>query len=361
MMNVKAIIKCISFVAVCSTAIWFSLSSRAQGLDPATGLPAVPTKPGDRNPASGLPAAPAGQTKLDPKTGLPMGLKPDDIGQHGFFPDAMAHSMLILPQLLEFIDGAKYDDALQLLLGSHRQAKLNDPLAETLLPQWIELSRRFPKAKAALIEIRDQYQNEFAAGRGYQLLFGELSAINSQLHQDDATYALFQFIRKQDRKLAEQCFDAIAPLLIQRGEFDLCMSYVGDPEEKFDSIRSCYERGLEGLRNYAEWKRQSDRRMAEINQRMGFTNKVKPLPVPNYYYLPVSPAPADPAAIARKYVEDSFVNGTRQLLGILVGAGRKAEAEEIQGKAVAVLDDPRLRSAVSDATQQVQQLSPHKP
>lgn len=288
-----------------------------------------------------------------------MGLTLDDIGQHTFPAVAVPQSSLMLPEVEELIEKSKYDEALQLLLDNHQQFKLNDPLAETLLPDWIELSRRFPKAKAALIEIRDQYQNEFYAGRGYQLLFGELSAINSQLQQDDATYALFQSIRKQDRKLAEQCFSIIAPLLIKRGEFDLCLSYVGDPQENFDSIRGAYDWTLVHRHHADLLKRQSDQLLAQTKQQLGLTNQVKPLFDPNYF--PPPPVRVDSVPSPREFTEDSFVNQTRQLIEILIGAGRKAEAEDVQGKAVAILDDPRLKSAVSDATQQVQKLSPHNP
>jgi hypothetical protein len=350
--------KIILFVAACSTTLWFSLSVKAQRLDPATGLRA-PTKEAEVNSATGLPTASPGTIHLDPKTGLPMGLTLNDLGQHTFPAVAFSQSLTLLPQVEELIEKYRYEDALQLLLDNHQQFKLNDPLAETLLPEWIELNRRCPRAKEALIGIRDQYQNEFYAGRGYQLLFGELSAINSRLQQDDSTYALFQFIRKQDRKLAEQCFSIFAPQLIKRGEFDLCLSYVGDAKENFDSIRGSYDWALVHQHHADLLKRQSDQQLAQVNQQLGLTNHGQPLSRQNYYLPP--PVPVDRVPGARKFTEDSFVNGTRQLIEILVGAGRKSEAEDIQSKAVAILDDPRLKSAVGDATQQVQKLSPHNP
>lgn len=346
----KAISKFILFVAACSTATWFSLSSRAQRLDPATGLPA-PTKPGEVSSATGLPAGPSGHVKYDPKTGLPLGLTWDDLG-HQTYPVKADESWLIRPQLGELIEELKYDEALQLLLDTHKPLKLNDPLAETLLPDWIELSRRFPKAKAALIEIRDQYQNEFYAGRGYRFLFGQLYAINGQLQQDDATYALFQFIRNKDKKLAEQCFGTVAPLLIKRGEFDLCLSYIGDPQEKLEALQEAYDWTLVHQHHADLLKQQSDHQLAEIRQQLDQTNIVKPVFVPNYY--PPPPVPVNPVPSLRAFTEYRFVNEIRQLIEILVGAGREAEAEAIQNKAVAISDDPRLKSAVSDATQQVQ-------
>ena len=331
--NMKAISKLITLVATGSVAVWFSLSIQAQSIDPATGLPSAPARPAMVNPR--LPAVPPGPINHDPKTGLPM------FYTEGAVLDTGRKIVLVE----EFMAKSEYDDALQLLLDNHHQFKLEEPLS-LLMPDWIELSRRFPKAKAALIEIRDQYQHEFDAGRGFGLLFGELNNLNRQLDQDDATYALFQSIRQKDPVLAEQCFGAIAPLLIQRGEFDLCMSYVGDPKENLYSIRKGYESALDNIRRQLESQRRIDQRQAKMNQRFGLTNNLDAQFVAD-----------DFAAMQNKTAKDNFVNAARQLIHILVGAGHQAEAEEIQKQARAVLDDARLKSAISDAEERIHRLS----
>ena len=66
---------------------------------------------------------------------------------------------------------------------------------------WAELGRRYPKAKLALIEIRDAETREFAAGRGYSELFMEIQAINRELQDDDATYELYKSFREKDPQL----------------------------------------------------------------------------------------------------------------------------------------------------------------
>ena len=48
-----------------------------------------------------------------------------------------------------------------------------------------------------------------------------------------------------------------------------------------------------------------------------------------------------------------FVGHVSQLIEILVGAGHKADAESIRDQAVALLDDARLKSAVSDAEKKI--------
>jgi hypothetical protein len=69
--------------------------------------------------------------------------------------------------------------------------------------------------------------------------------------------------------------------------------------------------------------------------------------------LPTPVRPPDTTARMKKWAEDRFVGGTVELIEILVGVGRKAEAEKIRDQAVAVLDDARLKSAVSDAEARV--------
>jgi hypothetical protein len=47
------------------------------------------------------------------------------------------------------------------------------------------------------------------------------------------------------------------------------------------------------------------------------------------------------------------VGQTRQLIEILVATGHQAEAERIRDEAVVILDDGRLKSAVSDAMSRI--------
>jgi hypothetical protein len=177
--------------------------------------------------------------------------------------------------------------------------------------RWGELSRRYPKARQALTEIRDKDVRQFAGGGGYFDLFSEVENINRELGDGDATYALFKSIEQRDPKLAQQCYGYAENLLVEKGEYAVCLKYIGDPQTKFDFIRSVRERMNEFL----------DR-----------------TPPPNQSRM-------------RQQANDTFVKDTRTLVEILVGCGRAAEAEKIQAEAVAVFNDPRLQSAVTDAEQ----------
>jgi hypothetical protein len=52
-------------------------------------------------------------------------------------------------------------------------------------------------------------------------------------------------------------------------------------------------------------------------------------------------------------VTNSFVGRVCVMVDILVAAGHRDEAEKIRNEAVLVLDDPRLKSAVTDAEQKL--------
>ena len=108
----------------------------------------------------------------------------------------------------------RYEEALQRHLWLHHQALEIAPSLFGLrmsfwLSDWAELAQRFPKAKQALIEIRDQKTRELAAGRGDLGLFIDVDRINSDLRDDGATLALSKQIEQADPELAKQC----APLL----------------------------------------------------------------------------------------------------------------------------------------------------
>jgi hypothetical protein len=173
----------------------------------------------------------------------------------------------------------------------------------------------------------------------------EVSSINHYLSDDDATYELFKSLQQQDKALAQQCYELVQGLLIQHGEYDLCLGYLGDPQSAFERIRQSWER----------MKAWEDQQAATRQQRVGQLEamaKTNALfangPVP---FLPELP----------KFADSHFVEQTCQLIEILVGAGQSAEAEKIRDEAVAALNEPRLLSAVRDAEEKTQKQNVGQP
>nr|MBP9901093.1 hypothetical protein [Verrucomicrobiota bacterium] len=231
----------------------------------------------------------------------------------------------------------RYEDALQRHIWYHNHAlefgagqvgvRLSFALAD-----WIELGRRYPKAKQALIEIRDAKTREFMAGGGYSELFQDVVSLNSYLQTNAASYALFQTIERRDPALAQQCYYYAEDLLVENGQFDLCLKYLGGSQKRFDSIRDSWERMTE-----------MDKRMQESQRRYSGTN----LPPPLFSNT--------------KNHERYFASQIRRLIEILVGAGRNTEAEKIRDQAVAVLNVPELQSAVTDAEEKIRSILVQKP
>src|ERR1035437_4162991 len=126
-------------------------------------------------------------------------------------PGSASDLQKILGEAKDFMSKGAYEEALQRHIWYHNHALAIDP-AQTgvrlsfALSDWMELGRRYPKAKQALLEIRDNKTREIAAGRGYAEMVQETKAINHELQSEDATYALFKTIREKDPQLAKQCY-----------------------------------------------------------------------------------------------------------------------------------------------------------
>ena len=112
----------------------------------------------------------------------------------------------MLEEAKAFMSKGSFEEALRRHIWYHNHALEIDP-AQTgvrlsfALSDWMELGRRYPKAKQALIDIRDNKTRELREGRGYSDMFQEVAHINRELQDDEATYALFKTIYAKDRNL----------------------------------------------------------------------------------------------------------------------------------------------------------------
>lgn len=213
----------------------------------------------------------------------------------------------------------KYKEALQRCVWYHHYAVQIDPAQSAVrlsfaMEQWSELARSYPPARQAMIETRDRAAAEFAKGGGSFALFQEVSAFNERLQQSQATMELFASIQRQDPEMGRQCYFAVERALVEKGDYAVCEKFIPDFQQRYKFSRDVY------------------RRTGEIADR----------------------SPGVNVTIIRRDAHRRFVNDTRMLIEILVGVGRKAEAEKIQEQALAVLNVPQLQSAVSDAEEKIQ-------
>jgi Tfp pilus assembly protein PilE len=249
----------------------------------------------------------------------------------------------IRDQIQSLMNSGDYEGALQRQIWYFNHALEFgevDPVRLSFgINNWAELGRRYPKAKLALTEIRDRDVQQFASGNGYFALFSEIENINRELQDENSTETLFHSLEQSDPKLAQQCYPVIADQLAQRGEYETCRKYMGDPLTSFEIIRSEYELNLENQKHMAAMSQITAHQIAAMNHQPNGTNQW---------------SPPDNSAFFKRNAESRFIGQTRQLIEILVATDNDlSAAQDIQNKALSVLNVPQMQSAMSDAEEKI--------
>jgi predicted Ser/Thr protein kinase len=264
------------------------------------------------------------------KPNLAPGEKPDltkiqqeakELTQRGQYEEALGRYIWFYDHEPEFSE--PYQDVVRISSG---------------ISDWVELGRRYPKAKQALLEIRDRNTRKISSGEGYFDLFRETASINDQLGNLQGTCALFkQLAASPDKKLAQQCYPIAEGALISRGEYELCLNFIGDPLNKFKTIQSQWQRSKASEQQQEDLRRQMEERMRAA-QKPSKSNGIASAS------LALRTVPSPP-----KLADHTFVAQVRQLIEMLVGTHRVADAQKIRDEAILLLDDPGLKSAVENA------------
>ena len=104
----------------------------------------------------------------------------------------------------------------------------------------------------------------------------EVQAINHELQDDDATYALFKTIREKDPKLAGQSYFYLETLLVSKGEYQWCLSHMGESQRRFDLIRQGFDMDRDNQKRMAEMRQRTAQQMEAMNQKRSWTNSWSP-------------------------------------------------------------------------------------
>lgn len=201
--------------------------------------------------------------------------------------------------------------------------------------------------RKVLIEKRNREALEFSSGSGSLNSFQDLYKLNNALGDDDATYSLFQSIAKKNSSLAGDYEIVIEPLLVRRGEYQLCLRYLGNPESRFQSYCHSFSVMQSTGERFEEMSDQREKQIEKMNESFDETNRERGLP-------PMQrPMRFHSGRLQIRVAKTLFVGEVCRLIEILVGTGHQDEAEFIRGKAVALLDDPRLQSAVTQAEEHI--------
>jgi hypothetical protein len=223
-----------------------------------------------------------------------------------------------LEEARKLAEEGKYEEALQKHIWFHEESKKSPSLGGVrlsyALSSWIKLSEKYPPAKKALVDIRDKNDRALLDGTGNFRNFHDLSAINRHLKEEDKTYETFKALHDKYPKLAKRCYRVARDLLVDKKEYQICGQYIIDPILAYERIR--YSR--------------------ELNLSMMRTKPKRNTPG------------------MRQYTDDSFIKSTCQLIEILMGLGKKAEAEEIQKRALRYFDHDKIRDAIKDSEQKIE-------
>jgi predicted Ser/Thr protein kinase/tetratricopeptide (TPR) repeat protein len=241
----------------------------------------------------------------------------------------------ISAEAISLRERGRFEEALQRHLWLHRHGLEYAPgnggvRLSFWLADWMELGRRYPEAKQALIEIRDEKSALLVAGNGDVDLVSDVAAINRELGQNSESVRLYKKLLESDPALARRAYFHVETVLIQNGEYALALEGMKDPKTRFESMK----RSFDALRRF-EQRRTPNQSAVD--------------------HLPEGPPlPAPPA-----FAEPHFVEEVGGLVEVLLATDRKAEAEAYLREALVLLDVPLLRSAIPDAEKRI--LSHRKP
>lgn len=274
------------------------------------------------NPATGLPDDGSPLPKIDPATGL-----------------RESNVYELWQKAKSLMNQGQYEDSLQALQSYFERSRFDSDQAGGRLfslLDWFELGRRYPKAKQALFQLRDADAQTLLKGEGDSIYFAEVNCINQDFGNGEASYTLFKAIEQRQPQLAGQCYAYVEGQLVQKGEYETCRKYIGDPESGFQT--DCYLYQMEARNQAVHDAITQDvaRRTTALARQHGWTN-IPTFTSPNLSAMP----------------RNHFVGQVRQLIEILVATGDRAGAEKIQHEALAVLSDSRLETAMADADDKI--------
>jgi hypothetical protein len=176
------------------------------------------------------------------------------------------------------------------------------------LGDWIELAAVYPKARHALEEIRDGKAQLLRLGAAGWKVFYDVVAINEYLGCEEETYALFKSLVASDPSFAERCSAIALRSILRERDYELAERFLPDP---FEEIRRHGELLNRTIRR---------RRMSKY-----------------------SPAPRIKSDI------DYYAGKVKQMVAVLEGRGRVADARKLRAFATRLIQATTIREAVAAA------------
>ena len=230
-----------------------------------------------------------------------------------------------LRDIRELVKSGKYSEALERHLWFHNHALEYDESMTGVrlsfaLSDWLELGEKYPPARIALVDIRDQKTEELMSGDENRDFFSDVTSLNRVLEQSEKTVSLFEKIDASNPDAAKKYWVFAEDSVIEAERYDLVRKYIEDPVTEFAKLKEDYDS------------------MVELYDHPQFGGKK-----------------------FKGYNEDSLVTESLKLIEIARVFGDQEAARQIRINASAVVKDPRLAEPESTGiNQQAEQDVPPK-
>jgi hypothetical protein len=205
----------------------------------------------------------------------------------------------------------QYEEALERFIWFHDHALEHEPAAmygvrlSFALMYWKNLGDVYPPARKALVEVRDRKTERLKEKTGNSALFHDVVALNRTLAETPKTVQLFELIDKEQPEQAKEYWNVAKDAVIAAKRYDLARKYIGNPVRAFTKAKAMYDRNT----------------TLYDNPQMGGEH-------------------------FRVYNENHLVEESLKLIEVALALDDTKAAEEIQQKALAILDDYRLRDVI---------------
>ena len=163
----------------------------------------------------------------------------------------------------------RFAEALSEYIWFHEHALEEEPSLRGVrlsfaLGYWMELAGQYPPARAALQSIRDEKTRRLKNGAEDYELFNDVTAINRDLCNEEATYDLFCLINSKNPAFAARCARVATPALVKAYDFKLARSFIPDPKQAIKQLASRFNRGIERANSFSSPEKQADITNVEV-------------------------------------------------------------------------------------------------
>jgi hypothetical protein len=216
-----------------------------------------------------------------------------------------------LDEARHLAEEGKYQEALEKHVWLHDHVLESRPAyygvrLSYALDDWVELGKKYPKALETLKNIRDKKTSRLLAGENDRDLFIDVEAINAHVGESNATVRLFKQIEASHPDFAASIYEVAEEDLVGAQEYALARKYLGEPLTRFAQARQNFDHGMQFANTHSKNRDAS-----------------------------------------RQAFENIFSEKVVRIITVLDKAGDRDQARAIQTNALAVLDIPQIRNAIS--------------